>query len=671
MYNGNMLRDNVSYPILQHPSILLLEVDISELTAGLDRLKSEGVLDCSKYLDLHPQFIAEAVHNIRIVDANDATLRLFGAERMEQLLGPLDAILDPGAIAYFKDLIISLFGGRRFHKMEIAVRTLQGKNLDVLASSSIPAEDGSSAHMLVHVIDISERKGAEMALLEEKLFSDAVIASAPGIFFVIDEQGHFVRWNRNEEEVTGYSRDELLKVHALDTIAPEDRASVAEGMREVFEKGSTAREIRGLGKAGNTRLTLLSGVRAEIGGRKYIVGMGSDLTERTRAEEERRSLSEQLAQAQKMESIGRLAGGIAHDFNNLLTGIMGNISLVLSDLDSRDARYPALADAEKAAQSARELTRQLLAFSRKDIVEPKVTDLNALIEGMLRMLERIIGAGIELRAITQPDLWNVRVDQGQVNQIIVNLVVNARDAMPHGGRLTIETRNVTLVGGGHGARAMAEPGNYVMLEVSDTGTGMTDEVKSHIFEPFFTTKERGKGTGLGLAMVYGAVRQNCGIIEADSEVGRGAAFRMLFPRVNEEVEAITQRAASDEVVGGTETILLVEDEPLVNSLAARLLTKLGYTVISCPDWRKALAASRAYDGRIQLLITDTVMPGMSGKMLAAELLRERPEMRVLFTSGYPEELVGENGMREGGFAFIGKPFTIQALGQKVREVLES
>jgi two-component system cell cycle sensor histidine kinase/response regulator CckA len=366
-----------------------------------------------------------------------------------------------------------------------------------------------------------------------------------------------------------------------------------------------------------------------------------------------------------------ISGGIAHDFNNLLTGIMGNISLVLSDLDSRDARYPALADAEKAAQSARELTRQLLAFSRKEIVEPKVTDLNALIEGMLRMLERIIGAGIELRAITQPDLWNVRVDQGQVNQIIVNLVVNARDAMPHGGRLTIETRNITLVGGGHGARAMAEPGNYVMLEVSDTGTGMTDEVKSHIFEPFFTTKERGKGTGLGLAMVYGAVRQNCGIIEADSEVGRGAAFRMLFPRVNEEVEAITQRAASDEVAGGTETILLVEDEPLVNSLAARLLTKLGYTVISCPDWREALTGSRTYDGRIQLLITDTVMPGMSGKTLAAELLRERPEMRVLFTSGYPEELVGENGMREGGFAFIGKPFTIQALGQKVREVLES
>jgi PAS domain S-box-containing protein len=516
--------------IFRHSAISLWEEDISELRSALKTVAAQGISDVRKHIEENPRFLQDAIRSIRVVDVNDATLRLYEAERKEQLLGPLDITLDPEAISNFSDLILAIAEGQRYHRKESTARTLRGRKLDIDVFQYIPAESDLSPCMIVNVIDISERKRAERELMEEKMFSDAIIACAPGIFYVIDETGHFVRWNRNEEEVTGYSREELRRLHALATIVPEDRESITLAMKETLEKGSAVREARGLGKAGKVLPYLFTGVRADIGDRKFIVGMGFDLTERKRAEEERRSLSEQLAQFQKMESIGRLAGGIAHDFNNLLTGIIGNTSLALAGLDRHDPLFDILSDADKTAQSAKELTRQLLAFSRKETVEPKVIDLNVLIKSMLRMLQRIIGGDIDLRAVHQEDLWSVRADPGQVNQIVVNLAVNARDAMAGGGRLTIESKNVTLGGAEHGTPAMTDPGDYVMLEVTDTGSGMTDEVKSHIFEPFYTTKEKGMGTGLGLAMVYGAVRQNRGVIEVDSERGRGTRFRIYFPR---------------------------------------------------------------------------------------------------------------------------------------------
>jgi len=384
---------------------------------------------------------------------------------------------------------------------------------------------------------------------------------------------------------------------------------------------------------------------------------------------DRKRLEGQFRQAQKMESIGRLAGGIAHDFNNLLTAIKGNLELAMMETQPIDPRFEYLADADKAADSATSLTRQLLTFSRKQVIDPKVINLNDVLTHVHKLLARLIGEDISLQHFEEPELDSVRFDPSQVEQILINLAVNARDAMPHGGRLTLETANVDLDDDYVKSHPYVEAGSYVMLAVSDTGAGMTDTVRTNLFEPFFTTKEAGRGTGLGLAMVYGAVKQNGGQIEVYSELGHGTTFKIYLPAVSDRPGAALE-SSSEHRPPGTEAIVLVEDEEHVRAIASRMLGHLGYTVHAFGDGPSAIAAVTQMAEIPPLLVTDVVMPGMNGQVLMERLLELRPSMRALFTSGYTANVIVHHGVLREGIEFLAKPYSLDLLAQRVREVLD-
>jgi signal transduction histidine kinase len=391
--------------------------------------------------------------------------------------------------------------------------------------------------------------------------------------------------------------------------------------------------------------------------------------EKAEALEALRQSQEQFLQSQKLEAVGQLAGGVAHDFNNLLTAILGYSQLGLSQLVNNDPMRTNFEEIMKASGRAASLTRQLLAFSRKQVMQPRVLDLNSVVPEMEKMLRRMIGEDIQLQTELQADVGNVKADPGQMEQVLMNLVVNARDAMPGGGQITIETANVFLDENFARQHPPVNPGPYVMLAVRDTGIGMNQDIQQHIFEPFFTTKEQGKGTGLGLSTVYGIVKQSGGYIWMNSEIGKGTAFKIYLPRVNERAERYKPVAAQAEIRGGTETILLVEDEDMVRRLVKDVLERSGYRVIEAASGKDAIRLAQDKADAISLLLTDVVMPEMSGRDLAGKLTPLRPEMRVLYMSGHTDDTIIHHGVLEAGINFIQKPFTPEALVLKAREAL--
>jgi two-component system, cell cycle sensor histidine kinase and response regulator CckA len=426
-----------------------------------------------------------------------------------------------------------------------------------------------------------------------------------------------------------------------------------------------------LGRSLEYQLRPLRNAEGEVVG---VIGVGFDVTERELAREEQAKLTAQLRQAQRLEAIGRLAGGVAHDFNNLLTCIMGNLTLAEGQVPPNSKLTHFLNGASAAAESAATLTRQLLAFGRKQVIEPRPVNLSALIERIKGMLERLIGESITLRTNTAADLWHVHADPGQLEQVLVNLVANARDAITGHGEIVVQTENYELLPSEsehHGLR----PGRYALLSVRDTGRGMSDVVRSRLFEPFFTTKETGAGTGLGLATVYGAVQQNGGTVTVDSTLGQGSVFRIYLPMVAVDVAVAVPSdagvpASSPRSQGGTETILLVEDEPLVLELARCTLEQLGYNVLPCSSPDEALRTFNEYQQRIGLLVTDVVMPRMNGKELASRVRSLQPGIAVLFSSGYGEDIIAKQGVLDAGLDFIGKPYRPSELGAKVRAILD-
>ncbi len=534
---------------------------------------------------------------------------------------------------------------------------------------------GWSGGVDVYMRDITERRQFEESLSESQRRLDLAIRSIGAGVWDWDVLNNRMIWDERMLELYGLQPEAFPGgVKAWENgLHPEDRArAIAECESALRGEKPFNTDFRIKTPAGEIRHIKADGavLRDQEGTAVRMIGLNHDITERRRAEEERSRLEDQLQQAMKMEAVGRLAGGVAHDFNNLLTSITGNVQLSLMDLSPDDPLEGALTEIAQAADSAASLTRQLLAFSRKQLIEPKVLNLNELIVSLEKMLRRLIGEDIELKTIPGKRLGSIKADPGQLEQILVNLAVNARDAMPDGGKLIVETANAELDEEYCRLHPHSRPGAYVMLAVSDTGTGMSDEVKSHLFEPFFTTKPKERGTGLGLATIYGAVKQAGGSVEVYSEEGEGTTFKIYLPLVAQKAERLQAAAPAIDMPGGTETVLIVEDEKSVRDMAIRILKRLGYNVLQAPDGGQAFMLAEKYTDKIDLLVTDVIMPGMNGRQLAERLIQIHPEMKVLYTSGYTENAIAHHGVIDEGLQFIGKPYTPQALAKKLRDVLE-
>jgi two-component system cell cycle sensor histidine kinase/response regulator CckA len=534
-----------------------------------------------------------------------------------------------------------------------------GSRVPILLGSA--TLEGEKHHGVVFVLDISDRKKAEESFRQSESQFRALFENALDAVLIANDCGAYVDANPAACELMGVSYNEVIGRTLYDFTEQHDRADASRRWEQFRKEG----RMRGV-----SRLQRPDGKLVEVdfsSTANFLPGRHLSLL---RDVTERRQLEEQLRQSQKLESVGMLAGGIAHDFNNLLTVITGYSELTVSRLDSADplARY--VQEIKKAADRATSLTRQLLAFSRKQVLQPKVLDLNSVTANVEKMLGRLLGEDIELRISPGVGLGQVKADPGQIEQVILNLVVNARDAMPKGGKITIETANVYLDEEYAPRHIAVQPGWYAMLAVTDTGHGMDAETRKQIFEPFFTTKEQGKGTGLGLSTVYAIVKQSGGNIWVYSEVGVGTTFKIYLPLVDEQVTEPDAAAARPESVAGTETILLAEDEDMVRSLARESLKMHGYTVLEAANAGEALLISQQHTRPIHLLLTDVVMPRMSGKELAEQLVRLRPDTRVLYMSGYTDQAIVHHGILDGDIAFIGKPFTPDALVLKVVEVLK-
>jgi len=495
----------------------------------------------------------------------------------------------------------------------------------------------------------------------------ALLESASQAIVSIDRAGKIVLANRRAEEIFGYSGEELLGA-PLEMLVPDaKRGGHGRDRDRFFDRPRTrpmgiGMDLAGRRKDGSEVPVEVSLSYVEIDEGVFAIAFVSDISQR-------KNLEEQLLHAQKMEAVGRLAGGVAHDFNNMLTVITGYNRMILDELSTMDPLRGYAEEILKAADRAAALTNQLLAFSRRQIMQPRVINVNAVLMQTQKMLQRLIGEDVELILDLGVNVGNIKADPGHVEQAIVNLAVNARDAMPMGGHLRIETCDVLLDDNYARTHMGVKPGEFTMIAVSDDGHGMEAEVRRHIFEPFFTTKEKGKGTGLGLATVYGIVKQTGGDIWVYSEPGQGTTFKLYFPRVREPLSDSTGSDFTATNRSGGETILVVEDEKAVRDLTVRILQQLGYSILTASSGAEALEISRSHTGHIDLLLTDVVMPNMSGRQLADHLQTTRPSTKVLFLSGYTENTVVHHGVLDAGVDFLPKPFSRENLSKKLREVL--
>jgi PAS domain S-box-containing protein len=492
-----------------------------------------------------------------------------------------------------------------------------------------------------------------------------LIEGVRDVVFALSADGTITSLSPAFQSMTGWTTGEWVGKPFEQLVHADDAPVVFELFGRVLRgEAGPASQLRVQTRKGDYRAGEVVATHQFRDGRLVgVLGIVRDVTERM-------SLEQQLRQSQKMEAVGRLAGGVAHDFNNILTAITGYAQLLLEDFAPEDARRADIDEIRRAAERAAALTRQLLAFSRQQVLQLSALNLNSLVSDTKSMLERLLGEDVRLATRLAKHLGTVKADRGQLEQVVMNLAVNARDAMPDGGKLTIETANADLDDSYARDHFPARAGHYVMLAVSDTGTGMSEETKAHLFEPFFTTKEKGKGTGLGLATVYGIVKQSGGFIWVYSELGHGSTFKIYLPRVDEAPES-NQVAATLPAVGGTETVLLAEDEAAVRAVARQSLVRYGYTVLEAPNAEAALELAKRYSGRIHLLLTDVVMPGMSGRALALQLEPLRPGMRTIYMSGYTDEAITRHGVLEPGLVYVQKPFSPEALVRKVREVLDA
>lgn len=555
---------------------------------------------------------------------------------------------------------------------DTAVHCMKAGATDYVIKEHIKRLGQAVSHALQQKQAHLERRRAEEALRESEERYRTLVHTLPDAIIVIDAAGNITYASPTAFRLYGGEKAELLGHNMLEWVHPSLHQQALNDFKVILSGGFiTGKEYLLLHRDGSVffgevSASCLKNSQGQVIG---IICMARDISERKRTEEEQAKLTEQLRQAQKMESIGRLAGGVAHDFNNLLTVIQGYCSLMQAEIPGESSLLKNLAQIQLASERASALTRQLLAFSRKQILAPTVIDLNSLVVNLRMMLERLIGEDITLSTVLQPGLWPTIADPGQIEQVIMNLVVNARDAMPAGGKLTIETHNVQIDEPYLRTHLEAPGGPCVMLVVTDTGCGMDESTQANIFEPFFTTKEPGKGTGLGLATAYGIIKQSGGNITVYSEPGQGTTFKIYLPAHEMMAQSLAVASASPVARGGHETILLVEDEAMVRSLVQSILQAEGYTVLEAGHGSKALILAAQHQGSIDLLVTDVVMPDMSGRELAEQLKTLRPQIKLLYMSGYTDDAVVRHGLLTAEVEYLSKPFSPSSLISKVREVL--
>ncbi len=533
-------------------------------------------------------------------------------------------------------------------------------------------QDGRPSGLRGIVIDITDRKSIEKALQESEQMYKTIFNTTGTGTIIAEEDTTISLVNAEFEKLSGYAKEEVEGKKSWTEFIDEEFLGTMKGYHRMRRNNPDlvpqSYESRFLDKGGNLKDVYIT--VSMIPGTKKSVASFFDITAQKQAEKEMKELHEQLRQSQKMEAIGRLAGGIAHDFNNLLTIIKGHGQLSLMDVGKEDPLRGSIQEILGAADRAANLTHHLLAFSRRQILEMKVLDLNSILFNLEKMLCRIIGEDIQLVTHLTNDLGSVKTDEGQIERVIMNLAVNARDAMPKGGKLLIETGNVTLDEEYARRHVAVKPGPYVMLSVSDTGCGMTTAVKERVFEPFFTTKEKGKGTGLGLSTVYGIVKQSEGNVWVYSEPGHGTTFKIYLPRVDEPAEELRAATKTEEAPRGNETVLIVEDDESVRKLSALALEKQGYTVWEVHQEHEAVTFCKERKEPIHLVLADVIMPEMSGRELVESLKQVRQDFKVLYMSGYTGNAVAHHGVLDKGVNFIQKPFTLEGLARKVREVLD-
>jgi PAS domain S-box-containing protein len=593
----------------------------------------------------------------------------YQTHEIEPNLQSVNALMHPDDLPVIERAALDHLAGKtEYYSVEYRIRNKSGSWVWIMDRGKLISRDsaGNPLRTIGVHFNISELRNAAELIKESKEYFNQIINCIADPIFVKDREHKFLLLNDAFCNFDGRQREELLgKVSS--SILPEEIAGPREEQdEEAFSRGAgyssedNLPDQEGRIHSFLTKKSLLK----DKDGSLQMVGVLRDITELKR-------LQDQFVQSQKMEAIGMLAGGVAHDFNNLLTVIKGYAEVLAEDIDPADPKRRDLEQILKAGSQAASLTSQLLAFSRKQILQPEILDLNAEITHMSSMVRRLIGENIKLAIIAQPELGSINADPGRVQQIILNLAVNARDAMPNGGRLTLETANVNFDNTYVKERPVVRPGPYIMLAISDNGVGMDSATQARIFEPFFTTKEKGKGTGLGLSTVYGIVKQSDGFIWVYSEPANGTTFKIYFPRVEGHSSKAAPESDAEQSLLGSETVLVVEDEDSVRNLTCRILKERGYSILEASNGKEALEIALKYSGDIHLVITDVVMPEMGGKALVTHLQASRPGIRVLFVSGYTDNAIVHHGILDPDVEFLQKPFGIETLARKVRKFFDS
>jgi two-component system, cell cycle sensor histidine kinase and response regulator CckA len=606
----------------------------------------------------------------RFLKVNRALCDVVGYSEAELLTRTFQDITHPEDLAADLENVRGMLAGEiRAYQMEKRYVHARGHLIVVLLNVSLVRDgQGQPRYFISQIQDISGRRQAEESL---RLLSSAVEQSNESIVITdaeLDLPGpKIVFVNPGYTKMTGYTAAEAIGKTPRILQGPHTDRAVLDRLRQNLERGEVFQgqtvNYRKDGKEFNLEWQITP-LRNTGGIVTHFVAIQRDITARKRFEA-------QMFQSQKMETVGKLAGGIAHEFNSILTAIIGQSELLLADLPAGSPLTNNAVEISKAAGRAATLTRQLLAYGRKQFLQLETLDLNQVLATMEGMFQHLMGGDVDMQIVPAPDLQAVRVDAGQMEQVIMNLVINARDAMPKGGKLTLETANVSFDPDCLGRSPEFQPGDYVMLAITDTGAGMSAEVKAHVFEPFFTTKDVGQGPGLGLATCYGIIKQSGGHISVYSELGRGTTFKIYLPQVESQTKPPIQRLDAPDLPRGTETILLVEDDPALREMAATLLRRLGYTILTAANGIEALSLKqRPGIGQIDLLFTDVVMPHMSGRELADRVQALYPRTRILFTSAYTENAIAHQGMLDRGVALLQKPFTPSALSRRLRDVLD-